>query len=200
MTLSVQHSDSLFGRVSGFPDGVGEVNAHASENLNSASGWHLPSQRFPLLPLLPRWPLGAGGSDMGMEPSLVLLSGRASHRSFLQWPLSLLCLPLSYLRWLDLLVCPWPRGLGIVHWCWLVHRCQRPVATLIWSLFSALCHQSCLLKTPLFCSISILWEKVWESCRELLSTLNLFFSILPHLCFILSLDTHCYVFFWILWE
>ena len=70
MTLSVQHSDSLFGRVSGFPDGVGEVNAHASENLNSASGWHLPSQRFPLLPLLPRWPLGAGGSDMGMEPSL----------------------------------------------------------------------------------------------------------------------------------
>ena len=38
MTSSVQHSDGLFGRRSGFPDGVGEVNAHASENLNSASG------------------------------------------------------------------------------------------------------------------------------------------------------------------
>lgn len=89
---------------------------------------------------------GARRKTQGWSPVRVLLSGWASHRSFLQWPLSLLCLPLSYLWWLDLSVRPWPWALGILHCCQLVHRGQRLVPTPIWSLFSALCHQSCLFK------------------------------------------------------
>ena len=200
MTSSVQHSDSLFGRLSGFPDGVGEVNAHASENLNSASGWHLLPQRFPLLPLLPRWPLGPGGRHRdGAQSGCCSLVERLIGR---------FCSDLC-----PCCACPWVTCDGWT--CRCAHDPER-LAFSTAASWSTEARGQCplpfdpcslpfvtravFLKTPLFCSISILWEKVRESYRELLSTLNLFFSILPHLCFILSLDTHCYVFFWILWK
>ena len=163
MTSSVQNSDSLFRRDSDFLGGVGEVNAQASKNLNSASGWHLPSQRFPLPHLLPRWPLGAGGSDTGMEPwsgccSLVDLSSAI----FAVTSVLAASAPEAHLWWLDLLVCPWPQGLGILHWCWLVHRCRRPSGHSY--LIPVLCPllQELSFKNILFCSNSILRVKVWE--------------------------------------
>lgn len=79
MTSSAQISHSLFWSDSGFLEGVGEASAQSSKILNSASGLHLPSQRFPLPLLLPRWHLGVGGSGVSWSRLWVLLSGSWLH-------------------------------------------------------------------------------------------------------------------------